>query len=407
MSRLRELIEQLCPDGVEYKTLGDFAECFSGATPKKKVKEYWNNGTIPWMSSGEVHQRVVRSVEGRITEAGYGSCSTRMVPVGTIVVALAGQGKTRGCVAITAVELCTNQSLGAILPDDTVVNKFLYYYLDTQYHYLRQISSGEGTRGGLNMPMLRELRIPIPPIEVQREIVRILDSMQELDDALSESIKFRAKQLDAARKALTDDSCFSDEKTTALKNVVTFGGGHTPSKADASNYAVGQEGINWMTSKEVKKEQLDSSLITLTKKGASDLKLYKPGTIVMVTRSGILRHHLPIAQLREPSTVNQDLKTIVAKDGVDQDYLFAVLMARADDMLRRFHNIGGTVDSIVFDRVKNMEVPIPSIEMQHSVVGKLKLMADLIECMKGELQARRKQFEYYRDKLLDFPEKVA
>ena len=148
MSKLDELINKLCPDGVEYKKLGILSELYAGATPKTTNPEYWENGTIPWMSSGEVNLGQVFNTEKRITQLGYDSCSTKMVPANSVVVALAGQGKTRGTVAITRIELCTNQSLCSIIPTEELSSDFLYHYMKGQYQTLRKISSGDGTRRG-------------------------------------------------------------------------------------------------------------------------------------------------------------------------------------------------------------------------------------------------------------------
>ena len=142
MSRLDELIAELCPDGVEYKPIGSFANCYPGATPKTTIPEYWENGTIPWMSSGEVNQGEVTYTEKKITQAGYDNTSTKMVPPNTVVIALAGQGKTRGTVAITRIPLCTNQSLCAIVTNETVDSCYLLHFLRSQYQQLRDVSSG-------------------------------------------------------------------------------------------------------------------------------------------------------------------------------------------------------------------------------------------------------------------------
>ena len=189
--------------GVEMKTLGEIGKCCAGATPSTKESSYWDNGTIPWMSSGEVHQGIVTHTASFITYEGYNNASTKMLPIGTIVIALAGQGKTRGSVAITAIELCTNQSIcGVIIDDSKIINKYVYYYLKTQYNNLRKISSGEGTRGGLNLKMIGSYPIPIPPLHEQQRIVSILDtfeaSIQNLDAQLNEREKkykyYRNKQ---------------------------------------------------------------------------------------------------------------------------------------------------------------------------------------------------------------------
>ena len=198
MSEIKKLIDRLCPDGVEYKKLGEVAKCYSGATPKTGVAAYWENGTIPWMNSGEVNLGRVFQTEKKITQAGFESCSTKMVPPHTVVIALAGQGKTRGTVAITEIELCTNQSLCAVEVNESIVNSyFLWHYLRGQYQTLRKISSGDGTRGGLNQIMIRNFEIPVPPIEVQSKIVEILDNFTELEAELEAKLE---AELEARRK---------------------------------------------------------------------------------------------------------------------------------------------------------------------------------------------------------------
>ena len=130
----------------EEKKIDDVATCFAGATPSTKIPEYWEEGTIRWMSSGEVNNGQIHDTEKRISQLGFDKCSTKMVKPNSVVMALAGQGKTRGMVAITRVPLCTNQSLCAIETNDEICDDYLYQYLQTQYNNLRLISSGDGTR---------------------------------------------------------------------------------------------------------------------------------------------------------------------------------------------------------------------------------------------------------------------
>ena len=122
----------------EEKIIQDFAECCAGATPDTKKDEYWIDGTIPWMSSGEVNNTFIYSTEKKITQLGYDKTSTKLLPSNTVVIALAGQGKTRGTVAITRIELCTNQSLCAVLPDINLNSEYLFIecspYLFTKNH---------------------------------------------------------------------------------------------------------------------------------------------------------------------------------------------------------------------------------------------------------------------------------
>lgn len=181
-------------------TIGGIGRCYAGATPSTKEDSYWKGGTIPWMSSGEVHQGVVTHTAACITQEGCDHSSTRMLPVNTVVIALAGQGKTRGTVAITAIELCTNQSLcGVVIEDDKILNKFVFQYLKTCYNDLRNISSGDGSRGGLNLTMIGLYPIYIPPtlLEQQKiaECLSALDNLIDSESAKLDTLKDHKKGL--------------------------------------------------------------------------------------------------------------------------------------------------------------------------------------------------------------------
>ena len=165
----------------EEKCIDEIAECIAGATPDTKKNEYWENGTIPWMSSGEVNKKYVYETDRTITQLGYKKCSTKMIPVNTVVIALAGQGKTRGTVALTKIELCTNQSLCAIINKSEYNSEYLFHYLSSQYQELRKISSGgDASRGGLNLKLVGSYRVPLPCIEEQQKIADCLSSLDSL-----------------------------------------------------------------------------------------------------------------------------------------------------------------------------------------------------------------------------------
>ena len=191
---------------VKMVKIGNVSELKSGGTPKTENLEYWENGIIPWMSSGEVNKGNIYKTEKKITKEGYKNSNTKMLPKNTVVIALAGQGKTRGTVAITRIELCTNQSLCGIIPNEKLNSDYLYHYLKTQYENLRQLSSGDGTRGGLNLKMIDNYLIPLPPLEVQKRIVEVLDSFEkicnDLNIGLPAEIEARQKQYEFYRNFL-------------------------------------------------------------------------------------------------------------------------------------------------------------------------------------------------------------
>ena len=151
--------------------IGDVAECYAGATPSTKVSAYWENATIPWMSSGEVHNGRITSTEKKISQAGYDSCSTKMVPANSVVIALAGQGKTRGTVAITEIDLCTNQSLCCIIPNSSIISDYLYYHLKLRYDEMRNLAGISEGRGGLNLKLIQGIRVLVPPQADQKSFI--------------------------------------------------------------------------------------------------------------------------------------------------------------------------------------------------------------------------------------------
>jgi len=172
----------------------------AGATPSTGVAEYWN-GTIQWMSSGEINKKVITGTDTRITQAGYDSCSTKMIPKHCVLMALAGQGKTRGMVAYNTVSVCTNQSLAALIPE-SVDYLFLYYYFDTQYTNLRKLSSGDGTRGGLNLDLISNYYVPLPPLPEQQKIAEILTAQDAVIALLQKRIELKQQQKKALMQKL-------------------------------------------------------------------------------------------------------------------------------------------------------------------------------------------------------------
>lgn len=171
------------PDDWQTRRIDSFTSCTSGGTPSTLVAEYWG-GPIRWMSSGELNLKRVREVDGRITEAGLHNSSTKMVPAKCVLIGLAGQGKTRGTAAMNFVELCTNQSIAAILPSKSHDSAFLYYVLDTKYEELRGLSDGGGGRGGLNLSIIKAIQVTLPGINEQKAIAEALSDVDALTDSL-------------------------------------------------------------------------------------------------------------------------------------------------------------------------------------------------------------------------------
>ena len=190
------------------------------------------------------------------------------------------------------------------------------------------------------------------------------------------------KRVDA-RGRESEPVCIEDEipfeipegwEWARLSSIASFGGGKTPPTNDRSNFTKG--GVLWVTSKDMKQDHISGTIITLSDKGASGLTIYPRCSLIMVTRSGILRRLLPVAILDKPATVNQDQKVIVPDNDSFSEWLLRYFQASDLRIRSKYGKDGTTVESVIFDKVKEILVPIPSLAEQRRVIAHLEeLMA--------------------------------
>lgn len=161
--------------------LGQLVECHSGTTPSRSVLTYWRNGTIPWVKTGEVNFCVINRTEEAVTERALSSTSLRVLPVDTVLVAMYGQGNTRGKCAMLGIPATTNQACAALMPSGGKIQAaFLYHYLS--HEYLRLRNAGHGShQTNLSTQLLQGLYVICPPIEEQ---TKLLSPLLALDDRI-------------------------------------------------------------------------------------------------------------------------------------------------------------------------------------------------------------------------------
>ncbi len=165
------------PESWNVSSLGKHFSVATGGTPSRRTPELWRNGTVPWVKTTEINYNIIRSTEEHITKVGLERSSAKMFPTGTLLLAMYGQGVTRGRVAILGIEATCNQACAAIQPRSLAVDsKFLYHFLTYHYDSIRQLAHG-GQQQNLSLQIIRGCPIAIPSIVEQREIVDILDAI--------------------------------------------------------------------------------------------------------------------------------------------------------------------------------------------------------------------------------------
>jgi type I restriction enzyme S subunit len=167
------------PKGWPEKPVEVLCSVATGATPRRDVRSYYEGGTVPWVKTGEVSAGEIVRAEECITELAVSETNCKVFPAGTILIAMYGQGQTRGRAGMLKIPAATNQACAAILPSKHVNQAFLFEMLRMQYERLRAMGRG-GNQANLNLGMIKTLRVPVPPLEAQRAFARHAEALQSI-----------------------------------------------------------------------------------------------------------------------------------------------------------------------------------------------------------------------------------
>lgn len=184
-------------------------------------------------------------------------------------------------------------------------------------------------------------------------------------------------------------------------------GGMTPSMSNKAYWENGT--IPWISSKDMKSSTLLDSQDHITQEAVDQTtaRILPANITAIVARSGILKHTLPVVYVPFCATVNQDIKALIVRDDILPRYAYFVILAYSEDILRKTKKAGGTVDSLDVKAFMNYQVPLVPITDQQRIIELLErfdtLCNDLTSGLPAEIEARRQQYEYYRDQLLTFP----
>ena len=211
-----------------------FSKISAGATPDRNNLLFWN-GDINWMSSGEVNQEIVKYTAETITNLALKKSSTKLLPIGTVMLAMNGQGKTKGTVAILAIETASNQSLASFIVDgNRLNNQYLYYFFKAGYSYIRGLKGED--RDGLNLQLVSNITVLLFDIKEQQKIADFLDK--------------KTTQLDKVKSLLEEQiQKLKDYRSSLIYETVTKGLDKTVPMKDSGIEWIGQVPEGWGVSK--------------------------------------------------------------------------------------------------------------------------------------------------------------
>ncbi len=188
----------------EKRTIESFSIVGTGVTPLNNRNDFYENGNINWITSKATNDDYVYKSEQLITEIALNECRLKINPIGTIIVALYGQGKTRGQVSELMIESTTNQALATIIVDENEsINTYLKYFLKKSYFDIREKASG-GTQPNLNLSIIKNIELPLPPLKTQQKVVSYLDEISNKMEKIKNLQKKKMQSLKALKASILD-----------------------------------------------------------------------------------------------------------------------------------------------------------------------------------------------------------
>lgn len=183
-----------------YVPVKSFTSVVSGGTPNRNVSEFWNNGSIRWVKTTELQNNVICNTDEKITQAGLDNSSAKIIPPNTVLIAMYGQGKTRGMTGYTSIECATNQACACILPCEQFNQNYLWRYMILSYDKLRDMAKG-GNQPNLNIGIIKNFPVLKPPIELQNDFAAFVERVDQQKQTVQQSLE----KLELMKKALMQE----------------------------------------------------------------------------------------------------------------------------------------------------------------------------------------------------------
>lgn len=392
MNRVEELIQQLCPNGVEWKNLGEVCERYNGTqiTAGKMMEINHPNGNIRIFAGGKT------VVNAKLED----------IPNPNIINKPSVLVQSRGVIDFIFYEkpFTFKNELWAYSSDNKITTKFLYYILKNNVEYFRELAKGMGALPQISIKVTEKFKIPIPPLSIQQEIVRILDTFTELTANLQTELDARKKQYAYYRDCLLNFEGVDGVEWKKLGEIGTFIRGNGLQKKDFTEKGTGC----------IHYGQIYTcyNIFTYTTKSFVDNRLADKLTrvdrgdiIIACTSENIEDVCKAVAWLGDDTIVTGG-HACVFKHQENPKFISYYFQSEFFFQQKKKYARGTKVIDIKVSDLEKIEIPIPPLPEQRRIVAILDhfetLVNDLSVGLPAELEARRKQYEYYRDKLLTF-----
>lgn len=410
MMSIQKLIREFCPDGVPFKALAEIGDWYGGGTPSKSKAEFWTGGTIPWVSPKDMGRPVVDSTQDHITEGAVRASATKLIPPMSVAMVVRSSILDRLFpVALIPIAVALNQDMKAVVPHDGILPGYIAHMLRSRGDaILRVARRSGGSVASIDSNKFFAFRIPVPPINVQRQIVDALDTFSGLEAELRAEL---TAELEARRRQfahymdrlLTFPAEVKSQKLSEFSLLVR---GNGMPKTDFTESGVGAIHYGqiythygtWAT-------ETNSFVSPQT---ASKLAKVDPGDVVITnTSENIEDVAKAVAWLGNEQVVTGGHATVI-KHGQNAKFLSYYFRSSAFSLIKRKHVTGTKVMDISAKSLSKIDIPLPSLHEQERIATILDDLEfskrELSIALPVEVRARRMQYEHFRDQLLSFKE---
>lgn len=403
MRQIEQLIEKYCPNGVEKETLENVFLLRNGYTPSKANSEFWDKGTIPWYRMEDIRDK------GRILSDSYLHITEAAI-------------KGKGLFKANSFILATTATIGehALLIADSLANqrftnlqireslkeridvKFMYYYMFVVDDFCKNHTNKSGF-SSVDMTELKRMLIPLPSLEIQKCIVEDLDKFAGIVDNLETELNLRRKQFEHYREKLL--AFGEDVEWTELGKVVEIHGrigwqGLTKKDyRNSGNYML-VTGTDFLSTNRI---CYDTCVYVDEDRYTQDENIQLRENDLLITKDGTIGKLAIVQDLPMPATLNGGVFVIRDKSNTLIHKFLMYIMASSNfkAQIEKMHT-NGTIKHLTQNLLVKYRIPVPPLATQQSIVSTLDKFTALIENIEKELALRQKQYEYYREQLLNF-----
>ena len=410
MKEVNELLAQHGPVGVPFVSLRDVGTWYGGGTPSKAIAEFWDNGTVPWLSPKDMDVDTVQRTGLAVAESALERSPLKLVPASSVAFVMRSNVlRRRFPIALVPFETTLNQDMRAVVPRDGVLPEYLFHACRSRAdEFLAAAGRTDGSMAAINTATLLDFRIPVPPLAVQAKIVSILAGFQKLGATLDEEIEARLNQRLALTRVLPDIPSIRALSPNGVERVRI---------GDVATQAV-----------EPLRVQPDETYVNLGvrwygggpfARGPKPGRAIKGSTLYRVRAGQVIYNRMFVIE-GSFGVIPPDLAGCVVSNEFplyDLDHTrllpgWLMLCFQNEYTLKR---IAGEVTGVERGSTKSrrrwkeqqfeaFEIDLPSVAAQQEMLQVIEAGQGLEWALRDELVARRQQYEYYRDKLLTFEE---